>query len=288
MRIKKIYNNNIILAHDEKSVEKILLGKGIGFGKKEGDEVTEEKVEKIFTLETKELVDSFVNLVHEIPIKHFELTNIIIKEAEKQLNTTFNDSIYIGLTDHINYALFRHKQGEHIRNAFLWEIKKFYPQEYKVALHALETIYYYEKIKLTEHEASFIALHFVNGQNVESDIDIKGNRENAVILDILNIIKFHFKMEIEEDSINYSRFVTHLRFFLERINGQVRYDSDDNQLFKQVKAKYTDTYQCILKIDAYFQSKMNVSMTTEEQLYFILHINRLTNRENQIRSHNGL
>ncbi|MCM2676374.1 CAT RNA binding domain-containing protein [Alkalicoccobacillus plakortidis] len=138
MRIKKVFNNNVILAHDENFVEKVLLGRGLAFGKKErGDEVDQDKVDKIFTLESKELVDSFVHLVGEIPINHLELTNSIVKEAEKELEITFNDSIYIGLTDHINYALHRHRQGEHMRNAFLWEIKKFYPKEFKVALKAL-------------------------------------------------------------------------------------------------------------------------------------------------------
>lgn len=288
MRIKKIYNNNIIMAHDEKQLEKILLGKGIAFNQREGDEVDQSKIDKIYTLESKELVDRFVNLVGEIPLNHLELTNTIVKEAENELDIKFNDSIYIGLTDHINYALFRAKKGEYIKNAFLWEVKKFYPKEYKVALKALDTIYYYEKVKLTEDEASFIALHFVNGQNLQPHLDIKGNNENAIILDILNIIKFHFKIEIEEESLNYTRFITHLRYFLQRINNQVRYFSEDDQLFNQAKMNYPETYNCLLRIDAYFKSKMNVSMTMEEQLYFILHINRLTTREIQIRSSKGL
>ena len=50
MRIKKVFNNNVILAHDENFVEKVLLGRGLAFGKKEGDEVDQDKVDKIFTL----------------------------------------------------------------------------------------------------------------------------------------------------------------------------------------------------------------------------------------------
>lgn len=284
MRIKKIFNNNIILAHDEKMLERVLLGRGIAFSKKEGDEVDRSKIDKIFILESRELVDKFVNLVGEIPTNHLELTNSIVKDAEERLDIKFNDSIYIGLADHINYALYRHKKGEHIQNAFLWEIKKFYPKEYMAALAALEIIFYYEKVKLTEDEASFIALHFVNGQNVEANLAYQGNNESAVILDILNIIKFHYNIEIEEDSINYSRFVTHLRFFLQRVNRQARYEAEDNHLFLQVREKYPKAYQCALKINVYLKSKMKVTMTTEEQLYFILHINRLTARENQMRS----
>lgn len=284
MWIKKIFNNNIILAHDEKMSERVLLGRGIAFGKKEDDEVDESKIDKIFILESQELVDKFVHLVGEIPTNHLELTDKIVKEAEKQLKVNFNDSIYIGLADHINYALFRFKNGEQIQNAFLWEIKKFYPKEYQVALDMLETIYYYEKVKLSEDEASFIALHFVNGQNTNYDINLKGINETIIIQDVFNIIKFHYTIEIEEDTLNFSRFVTHLRYFLQRITRQERYGSGENQLFDQVSIKYKKAYQCVLKINSYLIKKLETEMTIDEQLYFILHINRLTDRENQIRS----
>ncbi|WP_208559995.1 BglG family transcription antiterminator LicT [Marinilactibacillus kalidii] len=284
MWIKKIFNNNIILAHDEKLAERVLLGRGIAFGKKENDEVDELKIDKIFILESQDLVDKFVHLVGEIPTNHLELTDKIVKEAEERLDVKFNDSIYIGLADHINYALFRFKNGEQIQNAFLWEIKKFYPREYEVALDILETIFYYEKVKLSETEASFIALHFVNGQNVSGDVKLKGINEANIIQDIFNVIKFHYSIEIEENSINYNRFVTHLRYFLQRITKKERYDSGETQLFDQVRTKYEVAYACVLKINAYLIKKLDTEMTSEEQLYFILHINRLTDRENQIRS----
>ncbi|MFC6465325.1 BglG family transcription antiterminator LicT [Marinilactibacillus sp. GCM10026970] len=284
MWIKKIFNNNIILAHDEKMSERVLLGRGIAFGKKENDEVDESKIDKIFILESQELVDKFVHLVGEIPTNHLELTDKIVKEAEKRLDVKFNDSIYIGLADHINYALFRFNNGEQIQNAFLWEIKKFYPKEYQVALDMLETIYYYEKVRLSEDEASFIALHFVNGQNMNFDVNFKGINETIIIQDVFNIIKFHYSIEIEEDTLNYSRFVTHLRYFLQRITREERFGSGENQLFDQVSTKYKKAYQCVLKINSYLIKKLDTEMTVDEQLYFILHINRLTNRENQIRS----
>lgn len=30
---------------------------------------------------------------------------------------------------------------------------------------------------------------------------------------ILQIVRFHFKIEFHEDSVSYQRFVTHLKFF---------------------------------------------------------------------------
>ena len=50
MQIKKIYNNNIAMVKNEAGDEVILVGKGIVFGLKKGDEIQAEKAEKKFEL----------------------------------------------------------------------------------------------------------------------------------------------------------------------------------------------------------------------------------------------
>lgn len=46
--VKKIYNNNIILAEDDKMSEVILLGRGIAFQKQIGDLADVDKIDKKF------------------------------------------------------------------------------------------------------------------------------------------------------------------------------------------------------------------------------------------------
>lgn len=53
MQIKKIYNNNIAMVKNEAGDEVILVGKGIVFGLKKGDEIQAEKAEKKFELKGK-------------------------------------------------------------------------------------------------------------------------------------------------------------------------------------------------------------------------------------------
>lgn len=278
MRIKRILNNNTILAEDDSMIEKMLLGKGIGFGKKASEEVDMGKVEKVFVLDSKQLMDKFTELVRDIPTNHIELTQRIVESAEKDLDCKFDDSIYIGLTDHINYALYRHRQNDILKNALLWEIKRFYPKEFKTAMKSIEIIEYHEKIKLTEDEAGFIAMHFVNGQQSEEAVHTTVVA-TKIIQGILNIIKFHYKIELDEESINYSRFITHIRFFLQRVNKQFRNDTKDDFLFTQVRFKYPDAYECVERIKTYLETKLNISLSDEEMLYFMLHIKRLTERE---------
>ena len=52
MEIKRIYNNNVVVAvNGADGPEMIAIGKGLAFQKKPGDSIEQEKVEKIFTLE---------------------------------------------------------------------------------------------------------------------------------------------------------------------------------------------------------------------------------------------
>lgn len=273
MKIKKIFNNNIILVEDDKLVEMVLLGKGIGFGLKAGDIADESKIEKKFKLSADKLEHQSMQMIASIPINHLELTRKIIDFAEKELDTTFDGLIFIGLADHISFAIKRAKANESLKNAMLWEIKKFYKKEFKVAMKVLDIIYHDEGIMMSEDEASIIAMHFVNGQQSGSGVQSTAEA-TRIIQDILNIVKYHFRIELDEDSISYSRFITHIRFFLQRKQDK----NDDDFLFDQIRKKYPDTYECVLRIKQYLDAKLKINLNNEEMLYFMLHVKRLTDR----------
>lgn len=256
-------------------LETVLMGKGIGFAMKPGDTPDESKIDKIFKLDSKGLQNQFVKLVDDIPVNQLELTRRIIDFAEQDLNTQFDYSIFIGLADHINFAVKRAKENDSLNNALLWEIKKFYKKEFDTALKCLNIIEYYEGIRMSEDEASFIAMHFVNGQQSGEGVRSTVAATN-VIQDILNIIKFHYKIDLDEESINYSRFITHIRFFLQRAHQPS--DSEDDYLYEQIKTKYPDTYECVLRVKKYLDNKLAIDLSNEEMLYFMLHIRRLTDR----------
>lgn len=272
MIARKIFNNNILLAEDKKQSEVILMGKGIGFALKPGDTVDASKIEKRFLIDSEEMTKKFISLMDDIPPRHLELTKMIVDSAEKELNTKFDDLIYVALADHINFAVKRARDNEFVQNALHWEIQRFYKKEFDAAKEAVSLIEYHEKIKLSEDEVSFIAMHFVNGQQ-SGQLMEKTVETTKIIHDILNIVKFHFKINLDEDSINYTRFVTHIRFFLQRRTDQI-IDSDQF-LFEQFQRKYTNTYSCCIKISNYLDTKINRGLNNEEMLYFMIHIIRL-------------
>lgn len=276
MIIKKKFNNNILLAEDENHNEVVLLGKSIAFEKKVGEIIDETLIEKKFVPDYQDVSNQFLQLLNNVPVQQIDLANKIITSAEKELGVTFNDSIYVGLTDHLNYALNRARDNLVLKNAMLWEIKKFYAKEFAVAMKALDLIAYYENVKLSEDEAGYLALHFVNAQQ-DSDMETTILMTD-IVQDVVQIIKFQFNMNLDEHSLNYSRLITHLRYFtLRMLHGELS-SNDEDALFKTLKNTYHRAYECALKIKDYFKKRCHIDLTDEELSYLIIHINRVTTR----------
>lgn len=153
MRIEKVLNNNVVTVIDDQNFELVVMGRGLVFKKKRGDFLEEDKIEKIFTLSNQKLSDKLKTLLSEIPIEHMELSEEIINFAKLQLGKMLDDSIYVSLTDHISFALERFSKGMKIKNAMLWEIKKFYKEEYEVGKAALQIIHSKLGVRLPEDES---------------------------------------------------------------------------------------------------------------------------------------
>ncbi|WP_202077506.1 BglG family transcription antiterminator LicT [Caldalkalibacillus salinus] len=277
MNIKKIFNNNVVLLEDDNQQEMVVMGKGIGFNKNKGEEIDFSKVDKKFVL-SKSMSDKLVDLIRDISPEHLHLSNLIIEQAKKELDVPLNDNIYITLTDHISFALSRIKEGLVIKNALYWEVKKFYTKEYEVALKAKDIIEKEMAIVLPEDEAASIALHLVNAQQGEQDME-QTVTMTQIVTDVRSIVKYHYGMDMDENSINYSRFMTHLRYFAYRILRDDWVTEEDDFLYHQVKAKYPEAYRCVQKIVTYLETHFGKVPTKEEQVYFMIHIHRVTSRE---------
>lgn len=279
MKVVRVFNNNAVLVENEANEEMVLIGKGIAFAKKTGDLINEELIQKKFVFENSQLNEKLAKLFNEVPVKYIELTLDIVEMAGKELNTKFNSNIYIALADHIAYAVERCSNNETIKNALLWEIKKFYPNEFAAAMKALEMIRYETNIEMTEDEAGFIALHFVNGQS-EGELMAQTVAITKIVEDILHIVEYHFHFKIDETSLNYIRFVTHIQYFARRLFAKEVIDDGDDILFEQIKNRYQDSYNCSLKVKKYIGSNYHIDISNDELVYFILHINRVCNRKN--------
>ena len=274
MVIEKILNNNAVVSLSNEQSEIIVMGKGIAFGKKRGELIDDDRIEKVFTLKNGDLTNKLKQLIEEIPIEYMAVSEDIIKFTKLQLGKSLNDTIYISLTDHIHYAVERFKKGLIIKNGLLWEIKNLYKEEFQIGLEALKTIEQAFGVGLPEDEAAFIALHIVNAELNEDIGNIMAMTE--IVQEILKIVKYHFLIEFEEESLNYYRFITHLKFFAQRLVNKEFYEDDrQDDLFQIVKTRYTDSYGCALKIKEFINKKYRYIITQDEMMYLTIHIERV-------------
>ncbi|KMN68724.1 antitermination protein BlgG, partial [Bacillus sp. LK10] len=190
-----------------------------------------------------------------------------------------NEHLYISLTDHLFMATKRFKEHLTIQNRLLWEVKKFYPEEFSIGMHALDLIKKQLGIQLPEEEAANIAFHLVNAQQTEDNLNQIVMMTNMV-KDILNIIKMHYKIDIPTDTINYSRFLTHLQFFVQRLLENKMLETDDHDLIDQIMRKYPEEVKCVEKIEKYIKTNVDYTISNDEKMYLIIHVNRVVLRNN--------
>lgn len=273
MEIYKILNNNVIVSKNEHDKEIIAMGKGIAFKKKVGEHIEDELIDKVYTL-SDEVSSKFQELAAEIPVEHMKISDDIIKYVKLKLGKKLNDSIYLSLCDHISTAILRHEEGVDVKNVLLWDIKKFYKDEFEIGKHGLEMIKEKLNVQLNEDEAGFIALHIVNA---EMDEKLETIYEvTKVMQEILNIVKYFFHIDFDEDSVYFYRFITHLKFFAHRLITKSSYqDEQSDDLPDLIKIKYKNAYACCLKIKQFLKTNYAYDLSQEETLYLTIHIARV-------------
>lgn len=274
MKIHKILNNNVAVAYDDQQQEKIVMGKGICFQKRVGDSLEISKIDKTFLLSSPEANTKFQQLVKDVPLEYIELGESIIQYAKLQLGKKLNDMIYVSLIDHIYFSITRFQQGILVKNALLWDIKRFYPYEFEIGIYTIHQIEQQFDILLPQEEAGFIALHLVNAEDDNSDMDMY---EITHIMQALsNIVTYTFNVTFHEDNVYYYRFITHLKFFAQRLFSHTTYqDEKDDGLLDVIKQRYQNSYMCVCKIEKYLLNQYQYQMSNEEKLYLTIHIERV-------------
>ncbi|MFQ8768368.1 MAG: BglG family transcription antiterminator LicT [Thomasclavelia ramosa] len=278
MIIKKILNNNVVITTNYQMEEIIVMGKGLAYGKQAGDNIDMNKINKTFEVSLKPSQRKMINMLKDIPLEYMEISDCVIKEAKVDLEV--DDSLYISLTDHIHTSIERYKEGVYLKNHMLFEIKNFYPKEFELGLLTLELIKEKYGINMEEDEAAFLALHIVSsevGRNISDIYEITN-----FILEIIGIVKDYFKLELDEDSLSYYRFVTHLKFFGLRVFNKIKQVEDitlNNDLLEIMKEKYVESYLCTSKIQSHIEKTYHYELNDEEVLYLTIHVAKIISKK---------
>jgi len=274
MIIKKILNNNVITTIDQDTkLEKVVMGRGLAFNKQLGDLVDPKKVEKVFTIENQKENIMFQRLLNEIPMDYVKISETIIDYARKTLKVDFAEHIYVALTDHLAFAIKRHEKGIKIKNDLLWEIKRIHRSEYNVGVWALDYVEKELGIKMELDEAGYIALHLIDAsldQEMNSTLNM-----TKIIQEILNIIKYFFAIDLDENDMSFDRLITHLRYFAQRVIAKKQVKDEAQPFLEMVKKNYEAPYNCVIKIKKFIGKNYDYYVNDAEIVYLTIHIERI-------------
>ncbi|WP_336768384.1 PRD domain-containing protein [Pantoea endophytica] len=272
--IIKVLSNNAVLFKNTYGEECVALGVGVGFKKKFGDELDEENVDTQFIKRGHGMTETYLHILTSIPPACLTLAEKIIQLAKVNLRIDDNEeSLFLALSDHIYYAVKRVKSGDVIRNLMISEIKCFYSKEFSVALQAVELMNSSLNMSFPEDEAGFLALHLANASNSS---EMKETMRSAkIIKDILNILKVNNCNIEDQDSLNYNRTVTHLKYLSKRVFNRSQVYEQDVSIYEEIIEKMPQANSISKIIREYFLTNYDVLLTHDEQIFLTLHINRL-------------
>lgn len=275
MRVVNVINNNIITSLDENHREIIVTGRGLGFKVKKGQLVDENRIEKVFSLSSQTKNDKLIDIISDIPLEHLEAADLIIENAKKILGDKLKETIYLSLIDHISCAIERLNSNISFTNPLLWEIKSYYPDEFRAGIESIALLKKNYGLKFPVDEAGFIAMHFITSE-YETSMDVTMDIPKLTAK-IVSIIEEYFHNKVDQSSIHYERFITHLKFFAARVLQHKQLKEEDDGLFREmIQSQYKDCYQCVLKIKEYVEKTYHVKVSEEEVMYLTVHIRRIT------------
>lgn len=277
MRIKKVINNNILCVVDEKGHEMIVTGRGLGFKRKAGELLDESLVEKTYHMDDKAAQRRLRELAAQIEPELLELTENLVEYIQGQINQPLNESLLITMADHISFALRRKAEGLEFQNPLKGSVACYYPSEYRLGRHCLEEIREKTGVNLAEDEAAFLALHIVNAElntNMSEMYDI-----TRMIEGVIQVVEYYYGRPFDRDSLDFSRFVVHLRYFAQRIfQDKTMADGTDEQdiLFRRLVARNSKVhYKCAQHIAEYIASAYHKTLSEEELIYLTIHLRRI-------------
>ncbi|MDY7221343.1 glucose PTS transporter transcription antiterminator GlcT [Halalkalibacterium halodurans] len=270
--VKKALNNNVLIAEHPSYDEVVLIGKGLGFGKRPGDEVAGESAEKFFVLKDAKEQEQYKQLLDYVDESFIGFMNDAIERIEERFQVRLHEHIHVALTDHLFYAIKRINQGFDIKNPFLTETELAYPKEFDVATEIIQSLEAAFHISIPPGEIGFVALHIHSALTRRSLEEV--NQHTRLISELVYVIETSLELTIDRQHVDYLRLVRHLHHAIERIQ-KGEYNDNQERLKKILKEEYPVCYNLSYKLIKIMQQSLKKAIPDAEAVYLTLHLQRL-------------
>lgn len=281
--VLKTINNNVVSCLDEAKQEHIVMGRGLGFGVKQGELVDQARVEKIFSITNPANLEQMKDLLARCPQPQIDFCTELIQYANQVLEHPLNEGIYLTLCDHICFAIRRAESGIGFTNALHTEVRLFYPQEYNIGCHALSEIQRRFQVSLPQDEAASIALHLVNAEH-EMSLGITLKVTQA-LGQMIHTLESNESFQMDRSTIYYDELVIHLKFLaldLYSPRGAHQPDPAFTQLVRNVLAQ---EYHLAEVLTNDLEVACGKHLSEEQKAYLAVHLHRINNGKEGVKEH---
>lgn len=279
MVVVKNINNNVSLCMDSRGKEVVVFGKGVGFAKPP-QELPLSKIERTFY----DVNEQYLALLSDIPPEVVDFTAQQMIGIQDHLPYETNSNLVLTLADHLAFAMERAKRGIYVPMPSVYEMEISYPLEIKIGRRIVSAMEREFRCKLPSGEVQGVAMHFINARTAAATPEAQADaaleqRYEEILEQTTQIIEWEMDLRVRRDTFNYARFATHLKYLLKRLMERKHIDSSNLLLYETIREEYQDAAACVDKISEYYERNLSVPLNKEEQLYLIMHINRVCSGE---------
>ena len=273
-RVRKALNHNTLIAISmENNQEYLLIGKGIGFGKKVSErfEIPENIECTVYSLHEQTERGKAMELIKGIEPVYLEIAGKVLAKSEEVFGK-IDKRILFPMADHIAFAVQRIRANEQISNPLTDDIRALFHMEYKTAECVKDILWEMLQVEIDEHEMGYIALHIhsaIEDENVALSMQIA-----MAVRECIRMIEEETGQTIDVMSLSYNRLMNHIRYMVARsIKGEkLKLNMNDYMSVKFPKSFWMATEVC-KQLEK--QLHRNSPLDEVEIGYLAMHIERV-------------
>lgn len=275
MRVLRVFNNNVVLAHADGSDEEVILtGRGLGFQARPGDPVDPSKIIRTFVPSDGRDPDHVAQMLAGIPPETIQIVSDSLAPAGLQQMVNDSPSLLVALADHTEGAIQRQTRGVSVEYPLQGEVENLYPGEYAQGKAFIEAVNRQLDAPLPATEAVAIALHLVNAGFSIGDLTYT-YQMTGIIEQVLTIIEESFGVNLDRESVNVARFITHMRYLFVRIYQGKQLHEELSPVVEAIRASYPEALRCAGDCAAVIGLRLGSQLSPDEEAYMTLHIARV-------------
>lgn len=269
-RINKVLNHNAVIGIlTDDNQEYLIMGKGIGFGRKIAERIEAGPNDKIYALQESTERGNAKELVSAIQPVYLEIANEILANAEQTFHT-LDRNVLFPMADHLEYAVKRIQNHEQISNPLTDDIRVLFHMEFKAAQCVRPILEERLGISITDDEIGYIALHI---HSAIQDENVSQAMQTAqAVRECISLIEELTGKQIDVQSLSYNRLMNHIRYMVARtLSGeQLKLSMND-----YMSIKFPRSFQTASNICNKIAQNLKREVDELEIGYLAIHIERV-------------